>query len=183
MVAWRMGLALAAAAAVLCGVSAGVAAAADIAMSPQRVCDALQGDGLPTSTWTAFDDPFDGIMVRNYRCLSEPLLIRGGGGRFITALNYFAEGRVVERVETIRLVLNVHAPATREAGRQRFSQLLTALFANLGLTPPAELAASLRDGRDGTWRAEYGTVRFENWRNPIERVRLSILLTPARRRP
>jgi len=181
MVAWRMVLALAATTA-LGGMEAR-AAAPDVAMDPQRVCNALQAEGMPTSTWTAFDDPFEGIIVRNFRCLSEPLLIRGGGGRFITALNYFAEGRVTERVETIRLVLNVHQPATREPGRQRFSQLVSALFGNLGLTAPAELASAVRDGRDGIWRADYGTVRFENWKAPIERVRLSIILTPARRRP
>lgn len=169
---------------VVLAIALGVAARADdVSREPQRVCDALKADGLPTSAWSAHDDAFQGVVVRNFRCLSEPLLVRGAteAGRYITALNYFAEGRLGTRVETIRLVLNVHAPATREAGRQRFGNLSDALFRNLGLASPPELAAALRDSREGNWQAAYGSVRLENWRSPIERVRLTINLSPPRR--
>jgi hypothetical protein len=158
------------------------ALAADLAQDPARVCNALKAEGLPTSEWTAFDDAFGKIMVRNYRCLSEPMPIRGGGeGRFITALNYFAEGRVRERVETIRLVLNVHAKATRAAGLDRFGRLSASLFANLGVAPPAGLAAAIREAQPGSWNSDYGTVRFEVWQEPVERLRLSINLGAVRR--
>jgi len=162
---------------------AATALAQDVSREPQRVCDALRADGLPTSTWTAHDDPFNGVVVRSFRCLSEPLLVRGAteAGRYITALNYFAEGRLGTRVETIRLVLNVHAPGTREAGRNRFGHLAGSLFRNLGLVAPPELAAALHEKRAGLWQTEYGTVRLENWQSPIERVRLTINLSPPRR--
>lgn len=160
------------------------AGAADVALDPVRICDALKAEGLPTSQWTAFDDAFGNVMVRNYRCLSEPLPIRGGGeGRFITALNYFAEGRVPQRVETIRLVLNVHAKGTRAAGVERLVKLSASLFGNLGAAPPAGLAAAIREAQPGSWSHEYGTVRFEVWQEPVERLRLSINLGTAMRRP
>jgi len=160
------------------------APAAESALDPLRVCDALKAEGLPTSPWTAFDDAFGNIVVRNYRCLSEPLTIRGGGeGRFITALNYFAEGRVPQRVETIRLVLNVHAKATRAAGIDRLVKLTASLFGSLGAPPPPALAAAIREAQPGSWNHDLGTVRFEVWQEPVERLRLSINIGAGARRP
>lgn len=160
------------------------ASAQDVAAEPQRVCDALKQHGLATSPWATNDDAFQGAAIRNWRCLSEPLPIPGaGGGGFVTALNYFAEGRLRERVETIRLVLNLHQPATRAAGAARFAELAGALFANLGLAAPLELAEALAAARPQAWRPAYGDVRFEVWRRPIERLRLTIDLSPGRRRP
>ena len=156
----------------------------DVAAEPQRICDALKPDGLPTGPWATNDDAFQGVVIRNWRCLSEPLPIAGAGvGGFVTALNYFAEGRLRERVETIRLVLNVHQPATRAAGAARFAELAGAMFANLGLAAPPELADAVAAARAQTWRPAYGDVRFEVWRAPIERLRLTIDLSPGRRRP
>lgn len=150
-------------------------------VTPQRACAALDAKGLPTSPWATADDAFGKITVRNYRCLSEPLPIWGGEGQFVTAINYYVEGRLRETVETIRLVLNVHRPKTRAEGVKRFSALAEALFANLGLAPPPELAAALPAARPGTWRRDYGEVRYEVWKSPIERLRLTIDLAPARR--
>lgn len=149
--------------------------ASPIASDPARVCNSLTAEGLPTSTWSIFNDDFKGIVVRNYRCLSEPVPIRGGQhGSFITSINYFAEGRFRDRVETVKLVLNVHDTSTRDAGVKKFTGLVGALFANLDLAPPPALADSMRDGKQATWKQEYGLVRYEVWRSPIERLRLTI---------
>jgi len=157
---------------------------AEIASDPPRICGALTAQGLPTSTWSAVDDSFGSVTVRNFRCLSEPLTIRGGGqGRFITSVNYFAEGRLVTRVETIRLVLNVHAKNTRQAGIERLLALSASLFGNLGSAPPPAMAAAIRDAQPGSWSHEFGTVRFEVWQEPVERLRLSINLGSGLRRP
>lgn len=150
------------------------------AVTPERACAALAAEGLATSPWATNDDAFGGVVVRNYRCLSEPLPIHGGEGAFITAINYYVEGRLKERVETIRLVLNVHRPKTRAAGVRRFVQLAQRLFAKLDLDAPPELAAALPERRPATWRQDYGTVRFEVWEKPIQRLRLTIDLAPGR---
>src|ERR1700754_2102985 len=69
--------------------------AQDIAIEPQRICDALAANGLATSPWATNDDAFQGVNIRNWRCLSEPLTFPGAGsGGFVTAINYFAEGRL-----------------------------------------------------------------------------------------
>lgn len=156
------------------------AAAQTQALTPERACAALAAHGLATSPWATNDDAFGNVVVRNYRCLSEPLPVHGGEGAFITAINYYVEGRLRERVETIRLVLNVHRPKTRAAGVQRFAELAQSLFANLGLAAPADLAAAVPERRQATWRQDYGTVRFEVWDKPVERLRLTIDLVPGR---
>jgi hypothetical protein len=150
-------------------------------VTPERACAALTGEGLDMGPWTTGDDAFgERVTIRNFRCLSEPLVIPGGEGRFVTSINYYVEGRLASRVETIRLVLNVHRRKTREAGLKRFVGLAEALFARLGLEPPAGLAEALRESEPRSWRAGYGGVRFEVWKAPIERLRLTLDLTPGR---
>ena len=161
---------------------ASVGTADALSGEPRQVCDALKAEGLPTSTWTPFDDPFSGVLVRSYRCISEPLAVRGGSDRFVTSLTYFAEGRLRERVETIRLVLNVHDPATREAGRQRFARVADRLLSSLEAVPPPELAVAIRDARPGNWPLAGAMLRFEIWQSPIERLRLTVDLRQDRRR-
>jgi hypothetical protein len=157
------------------------AGAARAEVTPERACAALAGEGLVMGPWTTGDDAFgQGVTVRNFRCLSEPLALPGGEGRFVTSINYYVEGRLHTRVETVRLVLNVHRAKTRAAGLKRFVALAEALFANLGLAPPAELAAALPEAKPGSWRSAYGTVRFEVWKSPIERLRLTLDLAPPR---
>ena len=177
----RRGAALLMAALLLFGAAAARAEAAQAEVTPQRACAALAGEGLDMGPWTTNDDAFgERITVRNFRCLSEPLVIPGGEGRFVTAINYYVEGRLHTRVETIRLVLNVHRPKTRAAGLKRFVRLADALFARLGLEPPAGLDAALSQAKPESWRRDYGGVRFEVWKSPIERLRLTLDLAPAR---
>src|SRR5690606_35296825 len=128
----------------LAGLAAGAllvsaAAAAQVEGKPAQACAALEAEGLVMSPWSTNGDAVGEVYVRNFRCLSEQLPVSGGRGRFITAINYYAEGRLKDRVETIRLVLNVHRPQTRAAGARRFAELTDALFDNLNLAPPDEL--------------------------------------------
>ena len=65
-------------------VAGGAAAQAEV--TPAEACAALAGEGLEMGPWTTDDDAFgENIVVRNFRCLSEPLAIQGGEGRFITS--------------------------------------------------------------------------------------------------
>ena len=169
------------AAALLSGAAPARAEGAEVEVTPAQACAALSSEGLVMSPWATNDDAFgERVVVRNHRCLSEPLVIPGGEGRFVTTINYYVEGRLAERVETIRLVLNVHRPKTRAAGLERFVRLAEVLFAELGFEPPAELAAALSEAKPGSWRAGYGGVRFEVWKSPVERLRLTLDLGPAR---
>ena len=168
-----------AAALLLSGAAAAQAAVGEV--TPAHACAALEGDGLAMGPWTTGDDAFgERITVRNFRCLSEPLVIPGGEGRFVTTINYYVEGRLHTRVETIRLVLNVHRPKTRAAGLERFVKLADALFAKLGLEPPPGLDVALERAQPASWRRDYGGVRFEIWKSPIERLRLTLDLAPGR---
>lgn len=152
---------------------------------PRRVCDALAAEGLQAGPWTSYDDAFGNIVVRNWRCLSQALPIREGatGLPVVTSLNYFAEGRTRERVERVKLVLNVHDPGSRGPGKRKFIELAQALFRNLGLGLPEGLATALRDDAPGRFVTEWGSVRFDRWTAPIERLRLTLEATghrPAR---
>jgi hypothetical protein len=141
---------------------------------PKTVCQGLAGEGFKVGDWARSADGFEGTQFTAYNCLSEPDVIQGGSGSFLTTLNFFAEGRTADRVEIVKLVLNIHDRKTRDAGRDKFLAAGKALFRVLGITPSAELLAALEHGRAGDFAVASGRVRFEVWTLPVERQRLTI---------
>jgi hypothetical protein len=163
----------------LAGLSAAVgspAEAADVFREPQRICNALAERGLPTHAWKLVSEIVDHQQYRTFRCIAEPVPVGGarGAARSMTTLSFFAEGRFAERVEQVKLVLNVHDEATRELGKKQLNELASALFQRLGLDQPAELAEAIEEARPGSFRQSYGSVTFESWRMPVERLRITL---------
>src|SRR5271154_2370170 len=82
---------------------------------PDQLCSSLINEGLVPGRWGRTNQGFEGTEFRAYNCLSPIVLIPGGsGGAFVTSINYFAEGRTNDRVEIVKLVLNVHDRKNRE---------------------------------------------------------------------
>ena len=164
---------------------AGVAADAERSSfwQPASICQVLAKDGLPTSEWRRNSEGFEGTLFNAYNCLSGSLIIAGGGnGPFVTSLNYFAEGRTNDRVEIVKLVLNVHDRKTRDAGRVKFIAASKTLLGALGVAPTATLFDALEKQHAGEFAFPDGRVRFEIWTTPAERQRLTIESIAARER-
>jgi hypothetical protein len=152
-------------------------------LHPKSVCEALNGEGLRGGQWRRDDEGFEDTNFQAYKCLSEGLIIPGGGnGSFVTSMNYFAEGRTNDRVEIVKLVLNVHNRKTREAGRGKFVATSKALFRALAIEPPAALVAALEQSVAGVFPFDGGRIRFEVWSVPVERQRLTIETSAVLRR-
>jgi hypothetical protein len=155
---------------------AGVAAAQPARLSePKAVCQALSGEGFTSGTWRKDEKGFEDTNFLAYKCLSEGFIIPGGNGAaFVTSLNYFAEGRTIDRVEIVKLVLNVHNRQTRDAGRKKFIDASKAVLRALQINPPPALLAALDQSKAGLFPIEGGRIRYEVWSIPIERQRLTI---------
>ena len=158
--------------AILAGAPRAQSAAFD---NPKTVCQSLAGDGFKVGSWGRSAEGFEGTQFTAFNCLSEPQVIEGGGNSsFVTTLNFFAEGRTADRVEIVKLVLNVHDRKTRNAGRDKFIAVSKTLFRVLGITPSSDLTAALEHGRAGDFAVAFGRIRFEVWTLPVERQRLTI---------
>jgi Family of unknown function (DUF6030) len=141
---------------------------------PKAVCKALSGEGFVSGGWRKDDEGFEETNFLAYKCLSEGFIIPGSEGAFVTSLNYFAEGRTVDRVEIVKLVLNIHNRKTRNAGRDKFVQSGKVLLHALGIEPPAAFLAALEQSKAGVFPIEGGRIRYEVWSIPVERQRLTI---------
>jgi hypothetical protein len=157
-------------------VFAGAAQAQSAAFDhPKTVCQGLAGEGFKVGDWARSAEGFEGTQFTSFNCLSEPDVIQGGtNSGFFTALNFFVEGRTADRVEIVKLVLNVHDRKTRDAGRDKFLAASKTLFRVLGITPSPQLMAALERGRAGDFAEAFGRIRFEVWTVPVERQRLTI---------
>jgi hypothetical protein len=157
---------------ILAGAARAQSAAFD---NPKTVCQGLAGDGFKVGSWARSAEGFEGTQFTAFNCLSEPQVIQGGSkSDFVTTLNFFAEGRTADRVEIVKLVLNVHDRKTRDAGRDKFLTASKTLFRMLGITPSADLTSALEHGRAGDFAVASGRIRFEVWTLPVERQRLTI---------
>jgi hypothetical protein len=142
---------------------------------PPSVCGALLRQGVDVGQWRRSGEDFDQTGFYAYACLSDPVVIQGSGNPpFVTSLNYFAEGRTIDRVEIVKLVLNVHDRKTRDAGRTKFVEASKALFGALAIDPPPALTAALEQSHAGEFPFSGGRIRFEVWSVPVERQRLTI---------
>ncbi len=142
---------------------------------PKAVCQSLAGEGFKVGDWSRSTESFEGTRFTSFNCLSEPDVIQGNSAaNFFTALNFFAEGRTADRVEIVKLVLNIHDRKTREAGRSKFLAASKTLFRVFGITPSADLMAALEHGHAGDFAVPFGRIRFEVWTVPVERQRLTI---------
>ena len=151
------------------------AAAPALFDEPQRVCAALIDEGFVPGRWSRSNRGFEGTQFSAYNCLSPILLITGGnGGPFVTSMNYFAEGRTNDKVEIVKLVLNVHDRTNRDAGRAKFVATTKALLAALHIDPSAAFLQALQAPRSSTLIFDGGRASFEVWTVPVERERLTI---------
>jgi hypothetical protein len=165
--------------ALMVGLSAGMPGAASAGLAvfddPMSVCEALAGEGLEAGQWRQDEEGFEGTEFTSYKCLSPGLAIAGGrNGPFVTSINYFAEGRTNDRVEIVKLVLNVHDRKTRDAGRAKFLAASKALLHALRIDPPPLLLTALEQSRAGVFAFDGGRIRFDVWTIPVERQRLTI---------
>jgi Family of unknown function (DUF6030) len=143
--------------------------------NPRSVCQGLAGEGFKVGDWGRGAEGFEGTRFTAYSCLSEPDVVPGNtASGFLTTLNFFAEGRTADRVEIVKLVLNIHDRKTREAGRSKFLAASRALFRTLGIAPSSEITTALEQGHAGDFAAAFGRIRFEVWTVPVERQRLTI---------
>jgi hypothetical protein len=143
--------------------------------NPSAVCQSLAGEGFKIGDWGRGSEGFEGTQFTAYNCLSEPDVVPGNtASGFLTTLNFFAEGRTIDRVEIVKLVLNVHDRTTRDSGRSKFLTASKALFRVLGIAPSPAFMTALENGRAGDFAAAFGRVRFEVWTVPVERQRLTI---------
>lgn len=165
--------------ALLLGLSAAAIDAADaeppLFDRPESVCAALINEGLVPGRWGRTNQGFEGTEFRAYNCLSPIMLIQGGnGGVFVTSINYFAEGRTNDRVEIVKLVLNVHDRTNRDAGRTKFIATAKALLTALNIHPTETFLLALQQPRNDTLAFDGGRISFEVWTVPVERERLTI---------
>ncbi len=175
LVAFLSGLSMAA-------IDAAVAAPA-LFDQPASICAALIGEGLVPGRWGRSNEGFEGTEFSAYNCISPIMLIQGGnGGPFVTSINYFAEGRTNDKVEIIKLVLNVHDRTNRTAGRAKFVEATEALLKTLAISPSAAFLQALREAHADTFVFDGGRIRFEVWTIPVERERLTIESTTALQR-
>jgi hypothetical protein len=150
---------------------------------PEGVCGALINEGLVPGRWGRTNQGFEGAEFRAYNCLSPIMLVPGGnGGVFVTSMNYFAEGRTNDRVEIVKLVLNVHDRTNRDAGRAKFIATSKALFKALDIRPTETFLQSLQQPHNDTLAFDGGRISFEVWTVPVERERLTIESTTALQR-
>jgi hypothetical protein len=149
---------------------------------PERVCAALIGEGLVPGRWGRSNQGFEGTEFTAYNCLSPIMLIQGGSGPFVTSINYFAEGRTNDKVEIVKLVLNVHDRRNRDAGRAKFIEAAKALLKALYINPSATFLQALQEPRNDVFAFDGGGVRFEVWTIPVERERLTVETTTALQR-
>ena len=142
---------------------------------PRTVCQGLAGEGFKVGPWAQSAGAFEGTQFTAFNCISEPDVMPGNSASgFLTTLNFFAEGRTADRVEIVKLVLNVHDRKTRDTGRSKFIVTSKALFRVLGIAPSPEVLAALENGRAGDFATAFGRIRFEVWTVPVERQRLTI---------
>src|SRR5882724_5909761 len=112
--------------------------------SPKAVCGALDGEGFRVGSWRRDSEGFEGTDFFAFKCIADPVIVPGpGNASFFTSLNFFAEGRTVDRVEIVKLVLNVHDPKSRDKGRAKFAATSACLLRSLGITPPDGLLGSI----------------------------------------
>jgi hypothetical protein len=143
-------------------------------LDPKGVCRALSSEGFGAGALGHNTEGFEDTGFSTYKCLSDGVVIPGGSGTFVTSLNYFAESRTADRVEIVKLVLNVHNRKTRDAGRTKFIASIKSLLQALAIDPPAALLAALDKSTAGTFPIDGGRIRFEVWSLPVERQRLTI---------
>ena len=129
---------------------------------------------LLRGTWREDEEGVEDTNFLACKCLFEGFIIPGGNGAaFVTSVNYFAEGRTIDRVEIVKLVLNIH-DQTLDAGRKKCGDASKALLRAVQNKPPPALLAALHQSKAGVFRIEGGRIRYEVWSIPIERQRLTI---------
>src|SRR4051794_39546621 len=145
-----------------CPIAACGAAAANILREPDRLCTILADRDLPTGSWGAVQEIIDDQQYRTFRCIAEPIPVRGarGSSKSMTSLAFFAESRFGDRVEQVKLVLNVHDEAARDVGKKKLKEIAAVLFERLEIEEPAELPGAIDETRAGTFRQPYGSVVF-----------------------
>jgi hypothetical protein len=150
--------------------------------TPKHVCSALDDQGVRGGIWKRDNAGFEGTDFFAFKCISDPVLVQGAANSsFFTTLNYFAEGRTVDHVEIVKLVLNIHDSKSRDQGRAQFTAMSAALLHALDIAPPPELTEAMRDVRAVDVPTAFGRIRFEVWKVPVERQRLTIEASTALR--
>ncbi|MCC5635761.1 hypothetical protein LC593_07820 [Nostoc sp. CHAB 5844] len=136
---------------------------------PNKVCNALAGFGLQSQSWT-----YDGL---GYYC-STPYVDIGSKGIFGLANNmaFYAESKVANTVQTLKLVLNINNKASKSVAVHQFKKLTLALFEELSLSIPDGLIPSIHEEKNNSFEKNYGTVELEVETSRIETLRVIIKL-------
>ena len=133
---------------------------------PERVCAVLADEGL--------DGRWDRLRRGGYGCQSQqrPIGPPPEGAVVRTNVTLLVEGRARGRAEIAVLVMNLHDPVTRDAGKAELARLTSLLFERLETPLPDGLIAAITDGKAALFQTAFGTARLTITRGEPDRFRV-----------
>lgn len=136
-------------------------------VDPERFCKALAGTGLKNATFQKAEPP-----LRGWTCVTDLVKPIDGDEARVSSLFVAARGLESDRIDNIRMKLNLLDQATSPIARVVARDVLFQLCRSLGFDPPSEVLEQLETLKEG--RVYEGGVSWDLRREfgPADRYNL-----------